>query len=86
MKLARVTGSLWATKKSDSLKEYKLMTVELEPPFSGNRRLIIAVDTLGAGIGERVLISCGSSAHAGGINPSAPVDAAIVAIIDEKKK
>ena len=76
MILATVTGNFWATKKCESLRGQ----IFLEVRFDG--RTAVAADLVGAGIGDRVLVTTGSSARAG--NPELPCDAAIVAILDEK--
>ncbi|HIU75458.1 MAG TPA: EutN/CcmL family microcompartment protein [Candidatus Pelethocola excrementipullorum] len=86
MELAKVVGQIWATQKAESMKGYKLLITELIGAQStdGNRKRIIAADTLGAGMGENVLIVKGSSARAGDITGVAPIDATIIAILDEK--
>jgi len=70
-----VTGAVWSSKKADGLTGLILLAVE-----SGSSRLI-AADLVGAGLGERVLVCCGAAARlaAGQV----PVDAAIVAILDQ---
>jgi len=57
----------------------------LDKPGNAEGRVIVAVDIIGAGIGERVLISEGSSARRMGGLESSPIDATIVGIIDEKE-
>ena len=82
MIIAKVTGSVVSTRKMDSLVGNKFMVVE---PISGMRKSsesIVAVDNIGAGIGEYVLVTTGSSARVGSQGPDSPVDAAIVGIID----
>ena len=69
-----VTGSLWATKKDDSLNGHKLMIVTTD-----QRRNIVATDKIGAGIGDKVLLCFG---HAAQNAAKTAVDAAIVGIID----
>lgn len=71
-----VTGNFWATKKCDSLRGQ----IFLEVTFDG--RKAVAADFVGAGLGDRVLMTMGSGARAE--NPRIPCDAAIVAILDEK--
>ncbi len=51
--------------------------------MSADTRQIIAIDVIGAGIGEYVMVAQGSAARIGCDMPDAPVDAAIVGIIDE---
>ena len=83
MWVGMVIGTLVATPKDDSLTGSKLLIVRpIELISSESRSPVVAVDTIGAGTGETVLVVEGSSArHAIG-NPQAAVDAAIVGIID----
>ena len=76
MILATVTGNFWATKKCDALHGQ----IFLEVTFDG--RKAVAADLVGAGIGDRVLVTTGSAARVG--TKELPCDAAIVAILDEK--
>lgn len=61
----------------------KLMVVK---PLNGSdtHTTIVATDNIGAGIGEIVLLSCGSAARIACGNPNAPTDAAIVGIVDNE--
>jgi ethanolamine utilization protein EutN len=89
MFVAKVTGTVISTQKVDSLVGNKLLIVE---PFridaSGRRQLVstgrtfIAVDALGAGVGEYVLITQGSSARLTPETKNLPVDCVIVGIVD----
>lgn len=85
MILAQVKGSLVSTSKNEKLVGYKLMIVEAIENDKLTGRFLVAVDGVGAGIGERVLVACGSAARLGIANPEAPVDATIVGIVDEKQ-
>ncbi len=86
MIIAMVIGNVWATKKEDRLSGSKLMVVQRMDPATGDsHESFVAVDCVGAGIGERVLVVLGSSARAALRNPESPVDAAIVGILDEVK-
>ena len=83
MQLARVIGTVVATVKNDSLEGRKLLIVQtlnwrLEP--SG--KPMVAVDAVGAGYHERVLVVAGSSARLAQGMKDVPVDAAIVGVID----
>lgn len=73
-----VTGSVWATKKCPALTGQILLTVQAE----GKR--YIAADLVGAGEGDRVILSFGSAARLG--QEAVPVDAAIIAILDEMRE
>ncbi|AET70790.1 carbon dioxide concentrating mechanism/carboxysome shell protein [Desulfosporosinus orientis DSM 765] len=79
---AKVKDSIWSTRKADSLVGLKFMLVEVLGGIDAGR-LMIAADTIGAGIGERVLVCNGSSARKMFGREDIPVDAAIVGIIDE---
>ena len=81
MTIAKVIGSVVSTNKNDKLIGCKFMIVE--PYYKpGKENRFIAVDNVNAGIGEVVLIATGSSARIGCGWDGAPIDAAIVGIID----
>ncbi len=89
MFVAKVTGSLVATQKVDSMVGYKLLVVEPYRLDATSRdrlittgRTFIAVDTLGAGPGEMVLITQGSSARMTPETKNLPIDTVVVGIID----
>ena len=79
---ARLIDSIWATRKADSLQGLKFMLAEEIGGSSHGRRLIV-VDNIGAGIGDRVIVSTGSAARRMLGNDDIPVDAAVIGIIDE---
>lgn len=79
---AKVIDNIWATRKADSLRGLKFMLVEVLGGIDAGR-LMIAADTIGAGIGERVLICTGSSARKMLDRDDVPIDAVIIGIIDE---
>ncbi len=83
MIIGKVVGSLFSTRKSDELVGNKFMIVEPAESFGKVGSRLVAIDIIGAGIGENVLVACGSAARIGCNMPDAPVDAAIVGIIDE---
>lgn len=89
MFLARVEGSVVATKKDASMNGRKLLLVrpqlvdEKNPTqFRPGGNTIVAVDSLGAGIGELVLFCQGSSARLAPNLKDAPIDAVIIGIVD----
>lgn len=86
MIIGKVMGSVISTRKSEKLIGNKFMVVELTEHMLGNERQIVAIDNIGAGIGEYVLVATGSAARIGCDDQSAPVDAAIVGILDEGNK
>jgi ethanolamine utilization protein EutN len=90
MFLARVEGSVVATKKDPSMNGRKLLLVrpqlvdDKEPTrFRPGANTIVAVDSVGAGIGELVMFCQGSSARLAPNLKDAPVDAVIIGIVDE---
>ena len=82
MIIGKVTGSVVSTRKNERLIGSKFMVVQ---PVSGmgDGKAIVAVDNVGAGIGEYVLVATGSAARVGCEKANAPIDAAIVGIIDD---
>ena len=89
MFLARVEGSVVATKKDDGLSGRKLLLVRPQlvdesdsAKFRPGKNTIVAVDSVGAGEGELVMITQGSSARLAPNKKSAPVDAVVVGIVD----
>ena len=79
---AKLIDNIWATRKSELLNGYKLMVVEVIGGADAGKRLV-AVDVISAGIGDRVLVTLGSSARKMFEDDNIPVDAAISGIIDE---
>jgi len=82
---AKVIDSIWSTRKAESLVGMKFMLVEVLGGIDAGR-LMIAVDTIGAGHDERVLVCMGSSARKMLDRDDVPIDAVIVGIIDEDCK
>lgn len=84
MTLGQVAGSVWASRKSDSLGAHKLLLVEPwspKAPVEGGT-LWVCADLIGAGVGERVVVTTGSGARQAIGQLGSPVDAAVVAIVD----
>jgi microcompartment protein CcmK/EutM len=83
MILGKVTGTVVATQKDVKLVGSKLMIVQ-DVSLDGevDRKYTVAVDAVGAGIGEIVLIATGSSARQTQMTSNKPVDAVIMAIVD----
>jgi microcompartment protein CcmK/EutM len=83
MILGRVVGTVVATRKDERLLGAKLLLVRtIDPKGKDEAGYTVAVDTVDAGVNERVLVVTGSSARmAAGLKDS-PVDAAIVGIVD----
>ena len=83
MILGRVVGTVVATRKDERLVGTKLLLVRTTDPQGNNEAgYMVAVDTVDAGVSERVLVVTGSSARMAAGLKDTPVDAAIVGIID----
>ncbi len=84
MTLGKVIGTVWATRKDDQLTGMKLQLVhELDLRGNLKGRFVVAVDSVGAGVGETVLFAQGSSARQTDLTRNKPVDAVITAIVDK---
>ena len=83
MIIGTVVGSVIATRKNQKLVGQKLLIVRPIKHME-DKSEFVAIDNVGAGIGETVLVAKGSAARIGCGLESAPVDAAIVGIVDEK--
>jgi len=81
--LAKVVGTVVATRKDPRLVSNKLMVVRgVDPRGKAEGNYLVAVDTVDAGVGETVLVVSGSSARMVSGLKDCPVDAAIVGIVD----
>lgn len=83
MIVGKVVGSYVSTRKNEKLIGNKFMIIEPLEGMQSSVGRFVAIDNVGAGIGEFVLVAQGSAARVGCGIPDAPVDAAIVGIIDE---
>ncbi len=83
MTLARVAGTVVATRKDPRLEGFKLLIVKpVSPEGKAESNYLIAVDSVGAGPNELVLVVSGSSARMAEGCKDKPVDASIVGIVD----
>ena len=89
MFIGKVCGALVATQKDERMAEAKLLLVEAftaDPaqaePLKPTGRVLVALDSLGAGTGEYVLVTQGSSARMTDMTKTMPVDAVIIGIVD----
>ena len=83
MILAKVVGTVVATRKDERLVSNKLLVARpIDPSGKPEGSYLVAVDTVDAGYGETVLIVSGSSARMAAGMKDCPVDAAIVGVID----
>ena len=85
MILGKVYGSVVSTSKNEKLIGYKFMLVQYIENDELVDKYIVAVDSVGAGIGEKVLVTTGSGARLALERQDAPVDATIVGIVDENQ-
>ena len=83
MTLGKVVGTLVATRKDEKLVGSKLLSVQAVD-LDGNliRQYTVAMDAVGAGIGEMVLTAAGSSARYTEATQGKPIDSAVMAIVD----
>ena len=84
MLIGRVMGTVVATRKHERLVGSKIQIVQPLEPQTGKAKgeAIVAVDAVGAGVGERVVVVRGSSARHAVDDDQCPVDATIIGIID----
>ncbi len=89
MFVALVTGSIVATQKTEAMVGHKLLVVEpyrldekTRSSLVSTGRTFIAVDTLGAGEGQFVLVTQGSSARLTPETKSLPIDAVVIGLVD----
>lgn len=83
MQLAKVVGSVVATRKEESLSGLKLLLVRpVDEEAREGATVLVAADAVGAGPGEVVLIAAGSSARQTLATDKRPVDAVVMAIVD----
>lgn len=84
MKMGRVIGAVVASRKDEKLQGLKLLVVRnLDLEMANEKGYVVAADAVGAGAGEVVLYATGSSARQTAVTDGRPVDAVIMAIVDE---
>jgi ethanolamine utilization protein EutN len=83
MLLARIVGTVVATRKDERLVSSKLLVARpIDPAGKPEGSYLVAIDTVDAGVGETVLIVSGSSARMASGLKDCPVDAAVIGIVD----
>ena len=89
MFIGKVTGHVVTTQKEPAMTDAKLVVVEAysapapgEPQLTATGRVLVAIDSLGAGAGEFVLVTQGSSARLTEQTKTMPVDAVVIGIVD----
>lgn len=84
MLLARVSGTVTATAKDAQLVGATLLVCDItDGAGKASPAAVVAVDTVGAGVGDSVLITTGSAARMAAGSAGAPVDATIIAVVDQ---
>ena len=84
MLIGRVIGEVWATRKDPKVDGMKFLVVrQIGPDRTELASCVVAVDVVGAGPGEVVLVAQGSSARQTEATTGRPVDAVIMAIVDD---
>lgn len=85
MLIAKVIGTVVATRKHEQLVGSKIQVVQPLVPQTGkpSGEPMVVVDAVGAGVGEVVVVVCGSGARKALDNTSCPVDATIIGIVDQ---
>ena len=83
MLIGKVVGTVVSTRKEEELSGLKLLLVRgADASGNANGALVVAIDAVGAGVGELVLYASGSSARQTRVTKDRPVDATIMAIVD----
>ncbi|HEM3670374.1 EutN/CcmL family microcompartment protein [Streptococcus suis] len=82
MLVAELVDTIWATRKSEALSGVKFLLAKV---VGGSRsgEIMVVVDMIGAGIGDRVIVATGTAARRMMEDDQMPVDAAVIGIIDE---
>lgn len=84
MQLGLIVGTVVSTQKDEKLEGMKFNIVKyIDTEGKPTGAIVVAVDAVGAGVGEWVLVASGSSARLTWISKDKPVDAVIMAIVDE---
>jgi microcompartment protein CcmK/EutM len=82
--LGKVIGTVWSTKKDEKLVGAKFLIVrKLDLDLIEKSDFVVAVDSVGAGEGEVVLVATGSSSRQTQFTQDKPIDAVIMAIVDK---
>jgi len=83
MKLGRIVGTVVSTRKTETIESLKLYVVrDLSIAMADRESFVVAADAVGAGVGEVVLYASGSSARQTEMTDKRPVDATVMAIVD----
>jgi microcompartment protein CcmK/EutM len=81
--VARVIGTVVASRKEPELEGLKLLLLQTTDPAGKlQNAFVVAADAVGAGVGELVLYAAGSSARQTAVTKDRPIDATVMAIVD----
>ena len=84
MLLAEVIGTVVASRKEEELEGLRFMVLRpLDARMQSSGKIVVAADAVGAGVGEVVLFASGSAARQTKLTTNRPVDAVIMAIVDQ---
>ncbi len=85
MRIGKVIGKIWATRKEEKLSGLKLLIIQPVNVITDelDRAPLVAADIIGAGVGEMVIFVSGSSARGAVGDMQTPVDATVVGIVDD---
>jgi microcompartment protein CcmK/EutM len=84
VKLGRIVGTVVSSHKDEKLESLRLYIVrDLSMKLAGKESFVVAADSVGAGVGEVVLYASGSSARQTKMTNGRPVDACVMAIVDQ---
>jgi ethanolamine utilization protein EutN len=83
MRIAEVVGSVWATRKVESVRSLKMLLVRLlDADLKPAGKLWVAADVVDAGVGDRVIVAVGRAARLAVGDDSAAVSAAVIGVVD----
>jgi microcompartment protein CcmK/EutM len=84
MLIGKIIGTIVATQKDEELEGFKLLLVQQITPFGKKQNtFVVCVDSIGAGVGELIIYTTGSSARQTQLTKEKPIDHIIIGIIDE---
>lgn len=83
MIIGKVVGKVISTRKNEALVGCKFLVVEIVSSMTNDKTKMVAVDNVGAGFGDIVLVTQGSAARLTCGDGNVPVDAAVVGIVDD---
>ncbi len=83
MKIAEVVGTVWATRKVESVRALKMLLVRpLDEKMKSTGEMWVAADVVDAGIGDRVIVAVGRAARLAVDDDAAAVSAAVIGVVD----